>query len=160
MSRWCRGSRTWALLAGVDGPLVAAQVQAPVFPAQSAKFHTPRRSTQVPGFGPLDCLTPTRRLLSACCSSSQYFACSFLQIPPRDGPPCCSATPFPLPGGSRAFTFKSSKSTPQRSRQRQSRRYATCLTHQKNAAGTGPTAFNNNKQVALPVDSYYFKSKL
>jgi len=45
--------------------------------------------------------------------------------------------PFPLPGGSRTFTFKSSQSPPQRSRQRQSRRYAPCLAHQKKRAVYG-----------------------
>ena len=49
----------------------------------------------------------------------------------RDGHPCCSAAPFPLPGGSRTFTFKSPRSLPQRAEQRQSRRYAPCLAHQQ-----------------------------
>jgi hypothetical protein len=34
---------------------------------------------------------PTAPPLSASCSSGQRFACSFLQIPPRDGHPCRSA---------------------------------------------------------------------
>ncbi len=32
------------------------------------------------------------------CPSDQRFAYSFLQIPPRDGHPCCSAIHFPLSG--------------------------------------------------------------
>ena len=38
---------------------------------------------------------PTAPPLSASCSSGQRFAFSFLQIPPRDGHPCCSANTSP-----------------------------------------------------------------
>ena len=38
---------------------------------------------------------PIASPLSAGCSSEQRFACSFLQIPPRDGHPCCSANTSP-----------------------------------------------------------------
>jgi len=38
---------------------------------------------------------PTVPPLSASCSSSQRFAYSFLQIPPRDRHPCCSANTSP-----------------------------------------------------------------
>src|SRR4029077_16684666 len=38
---------------------------------------------------------PAAPPLSACCSSGQRFAFSFLQIPPRGGHPCCSANTFP-----------------------------------------------------------------
>jgi len=34
-------------------------------------------------------------LVSGFCSSDQRFACSFLQIPSRDGHPCCSANSSP-----------------------------------------------------------------
>ena len=34
---------------------------------------------------------PIRCLRCGSCASGQKFACSFLQIPPRDGHPCCSA---------------------------------------------------------------------
>ena len=37
-------------------------------------------------------------LICGSCSSGQRFAYSFLQIPPRDGHPCCSAIHFPLSG--------------------------------------------------------------
>ena len=37
------------------------------------------------------------------CPSDQEFAYSFLQIPPRDGHPCCSAIHFPLSGRVRDF---------------------------------------------------------
>ena len=36
-------------------------------------------------------------LVCGSCSSGQGFAYSFLQIPPHDGHPCCSAIHFPLP---------------------------------------------------------------
>src|SRR5450759_5891829 len=38
---------------------------------------------------------PAAPPLSASCSSGQRFAFSFLQIPPRDGHPCCSANTSP-----------------------------------------------------------------
>ena len=56
---------------------------------------TPRRSVQVSGFACICLLTPTRRLLSASCSSGQRFAYSFLQIPSRPGHPCRSANSSP-----------------------------------------------------------------
>ena len=37
-------------------------------------------------------------LICGFCPSGQRFAYSFLQIPPCDGHPCCSAIHFPLPG--------------------------------------------------------------
>ncbi len=41
---------------------------------------------------------PPANALCDFCSSDQRFACIFLQIPPRDGHPWCSAVSFPLPG--------------------------------------------------------------
>ena len=41
------------------------------------------------------------------CSSDRRFACTFLQIPPHDGHPWCSAMTFPLSGGLGTFTLKS-----------------------------------------------------
>ena len=52
-------------------------------------------SVQVSGFASIGLLTPLRRLVSAGCSSEQRFACSFLQIPPHDRHPCCSANISP-----------------------------------------------------------------
>ena len=50
----------------------------------------------------LCCFQPTYlsqpSLLCDFCPSDQRFAYSFLQIPPRDGHPCCSAIHFPLSG--------------------------------------------------------------
>ena len=55
----------------------------------------------------LCCLSPTYlskpSLICDFCPSDQRFAYSFLQIPPRDGHPCCSAIHFPLPGCVRDF---------------------------------------------------------
>ena len=46
---------------------------------------------------------PSQRALCDFCSSDQRFACTFLQIPPHDGHPWCSAMTFPLLGQSRDF---------------------------------------------------------
>ena len=50
----------------------------------------------------LCCFRPTYlsqpSLLCDFCPSDQRFAYSFLQIPPHDGHPCCSAIHFPLSG--------------------------------------------------------------
>ena len=40
------------------------------------------------------------------CPSDQEFAYSFLQIPPHDGHPCCSAIHFPLPGHVQDFHLR------------------------------------------------------
>ena len=40
------------------------------------------------------------------CPSDQGFAYSFLQIPPHDGHPCCSAIHFPLPGHVQDFHLR------------------------------------------------------
>ena len=42
---------------------------------------------------------PCSQPLCDFCPSDRRFASTFLQIPPRDGHPWCSAIPFPLPGG-------------------------------------------------------------
>src|SRR5690606_17924266 len=54
--------------------------------------YTPRRSVQVSGFGLFCCLTPTRRLVSASCSSGQRFASGFLQICSHPQHPCLQLT--------------------------------------------------------------------
>ena len=46
---------------------------------------------------------PSQPALCDFCSSDQRFACTFLQIPPHDGHPWCSAMTFPLLGQSRDF---------------------------------------------------------
>ena len=50
----------------------------------------------------LRCLLPTYlsqpSLICDFCPSDQRFAYNFLQIPPHDGHPCCSAIHFPLSG--------------------------------------------------------------
>lgn len=52
-------------------------------------------SVQVWDFEELCLLIQTACLICAFCSSDQRFAYSFLQIPPRDGHPCCSANDSP-----------------------------------------------------------------
>ena len=60
--------------------------------------------------GPLAQMGPP---LSAGCSSDRSFAYSFLQIPPRDGHPCCSASSSHHQGLQRTCTAKSTKWPPQ-----------------------------------------------
>ena len=60
--------------------------------------------------GPLALMGPP---LSAGCSSDRSFAYSFLQIPPRDGHPCCSASSSHHQGLQRTCTAKSTKWPPQ-----------------------------------------------
>ena len=45
-------------------------------------------------------------LICGSCTSGQGFAYSFLQIPPHDGHPCCSAIHFPLPGHVQDFHLR------------------------------------------------------
>ncbi|MAB25145.1 MAG: hypothetical protein CMK78_12485, partial [Pseudomonadales bacterium] len=52
---------------------------------------------QVSGFDLYGCLTPTRRLVSASCSSGQRFASGFLQIRSHPRHPCLWLT-LPLAG--------------------------------------------------------------
>ena len=58
----------------------------------------------------LCCLSPAylSKLSLICdfCPSDQGFAYSFLQIPPHDGHPCCSAIHFPLPGHVQDFHLR------------------------------------------------------
>ena len=49
---------------------------------------------------------PSQPALCDFCSSDQRFACTFLQIPPHDGHPCCSAIHFPLPGHVQDFHLR------------------------------------------------------
>src|SRR5690554_579388 len=59
----------------------------------AASTSTP--SVQVLGFGDIGRLTRCGRLICGSCSSGQCFACGFLQIPPRGGHPCRSASGSP-----------------------------------------------------------------
>ena len=58
----------------------------------------------------LCCLSPAYlskpSLICDFCPSDQGFAYSFLQIPPHDGYPCCSAIHFPLPGHVQDFHLR------------------------------------------------------
>src|SRR2546421_8890542 len=56
---------------------------------------TPKLSVQVSDFEDICLLIQLARLLCDFCSSSQRFACGFLQIPPRDGHPCRPANSSP-----------------------------------------------------------------
>jgi hypothetical protein len=65
--------------------------------------------------GPLAQVSPP---LFASCTSGRRFAYSFLQIPPRDGHPCCSASSSHHQGLQRTCTAKSTKWPPQPIRSR------------------------------------------
>src|SRR5690242_1573116 len=56
---------------------------------------TPKLSVQVSDFEDISLLIQLARLVCDFCSSSQRFACGFLQIPPRDGHPCRPANDSP-----------------------------------------------------------------
>src|SRR5437016_14020329 len=56
---------------------------------------THKLSVQVSDFEEIGLLIQLARLLCDFCSSSQRFACGFLQIPPRDGHPCRPANDSP-----------------------------------------------------------------
>src|SRR5882762_7506233 len=57
--------------------------------------YTPKLSVQVLDFEDIRLLIQLARLICDFCSSSQRFACGFLQIPPRDGHPCRPANDSP-----------------------------------------------------------------
>src|SRR5205807_6391934 len=57
--------------------------------------YTYRLSVQVLDFRDTRLLIQLARLVCDFCSSSQRFACGFLQIPPRDGHPCRPANSSP-----------------------------------------------------------------
>ena len=67
---------------------------APTFTLMPVGF-TPCHSVQVLGFNDNGRLTPTRRLVSASCSSGQRFAFGFLQIRGHPRHPCRSANTSP-----------------------------------------------------------------
>src|ERR1700730_17184016 len=56
---------------------------------------THKLSVQVSDFESIGPLVQLARLICDFCSSSQRFACGFLQIPPRDGHPCRPANDSP-----------------------------------------------------------------
>src|SRR6185503_3675219 len=56
---------------------------------------TAKLSVQVLDFEDKRLLIQLNCLICGFCSSSQRFACGFLQIPPRDGHPCRSANDSP-----------------------------------------------------------------
>src|SRR5947208_13534826 len=56
---------------------------------------TYKLSVQVSDFEDICLLIQLARLICDFCSSDQRFACSFLQIPPRDGHPCRPANDSP-----------------------------------------------------------------
>ncbi len=79
---------------------------------------TPRRSVQVSGFDLYGCLTPTRRLVSASCSSGQRFASGFLQIRSHPRHPCLWLT---LPLAGRVEDFHLQVSAPCRAHHKKTR---------------------------------------
>src|SRR4029453_1579795 len=56
---------------------------------------THKLSVQVSDFEDIGLLIQLARLVCDFCSSSQRFACGFLQIPPHDGHPCRPANDSP-----------------------------------------------------------------
>src|ERR1041385_7564167 len=56
---------------------------------------TVKLSVQVLDFEDICLLIQPDCLICGFCSPSQRFACGFLQIPPRDGPPCRPANDSP-----------------------------------------------------------------
>jgi len=79
----------------VDRPPRVMRVTFTLIPAAS----TFAVSVQVLGFEDNGLLTHCGRLLCGFCSSGQCFAFGFLQIPPHDGHPCCSANRSPCRAG-------------------------------------------------------------
>src|SRR6266404_7524096 len=57
--------------------------------------YTHKLSVQVSDFEDIRLLIQLARLICDFCSSSQRFACGFLQIPPHDGHPCRPANDSP-----------------------------------------------------------------
>ena len=78
------------------------------FPAYTRRIYvlTFRMVSGFESFGPLAQMGPP---ISAGCSSDRSFAYSFLQIPPPDGHPCCSASSSHHQGLQRTCTAKSTK---------------------------------------------------
>src|SRR5690554_1996050 len=74
-------------------------------------------------------------LICDSCSSGREFAFSFLQIPPRGGHPCCSASGSRYQGPQGTFTPKSSRGTTLGNSTY--RCYAPCLAHNDTAEARG-----------------------
>ena len=87
----------------VDRPPRVMHATFTLIPAAS----TSAVSVQVPGFEDSGLLTHCGRLVCGSCSSGQCFAFDFLQIPPRGGHPCRSASGSRHQGPQRTFTSKS-----------------------------------------------------
>jgi hypothetical protein len=87
------------------------------FPAYTRRIYvlTFRMVSGFESCGPLAQVSPP---LFASCTSGRRFAYSFLQIPPRDGHPCCSASSSHHQGLQRTCTAKSTKWPPQPIRSR------------------------------------------
>ena len=98
--------------------------------------------------GPLAQMEPP---LSAGCSSDRSFAYSFLQIPPRGGHPCCSASSSHHQGLQGTFTLKSTKMPPQHLRLRlRATRHAWRTTTKPRPEGDGVRVELALKENRLP----------
>jgi hypothetical protein len=100
------------------------RVTFPLIPAA----YTATRSVQVSDFGESRLLIPGHCLVCDFCSSGQWFALSFLQIPSHEGHPCLWLA-VPLAGSAADLHRLVFQTPPCGLDQRQLRRYAPCLAH-------------------------------
>src|SRR5690554_705019 len=94
-------------------------------------------------------------LICDSCSSGREFAFSFLQIPPRGGHPCCSASGSRYQGPQGTFTPKSSRGTTLGNSTY--RCYAPCLAHNENRRpGGGGGLLGRSRRRPMAGPAAYF----
>jgi hypothetical protein len=121
------------------------------FPAYTRRIYvlTFRMVSGFESCGPLAQVSPP---LFASCTSGRRFAYSFLQIPPRDGHPCCSASSSHHQGLQRTCTAKSTKWPPQPIRSRlRATRHAWRTTKWRSAAEADPRIDSCFKPLSWPL---------
>ena len=122
-----------------------------IFPAYTRRIYvlTFRMVSGFESCGPLAQVSPP---LFASCTSGRRFAYSFLQIPPRDGHPCCSASSSHHQGLQRTCTAKSTKWPPQPIRSRlRATRHAWRTTKWRSAAEADPRIDSCFKPLSWPL---------